>query len=284
MRNERQNGRRVPRPFLKWAGGKGQLLEDLLARVQAAKPFGRYHEPFLGGGALFFEMVRRDELDHRARLSDNNPNLIEAYMGLKEDVEDVISLLKKHKERHSEEYYYKVRAGVPEGMLERAARVIYLNKTCYNGLYRENQSGEFNVPCGRYKNPSICDEENLRAVALALKNARVEARRFATVLDAAKPGDLVYFDPPYHPLSKTSSFTGYEKTGFNEDSQRALAEVYKKLVAMDVKVLLSNSMTPLVQELYRDFSIDEVYAKRSVNSRADRRGKICEALVRNFNL
>jgi DNA adenine methylase len=283
--NERGlNGRVVPRPFLKWAGGKGQLLEELMARVEAAKPFGRYHEPFLGGGALFFEMVRRGELSRKALLSDNNPNLMDAYNGLKEDVEGVISLLKKHRVRHSEEYYYKVRGQVPKKTTERAARIIYLNKTCYNGLYRENQSGQFNVPFGRYKKPAICDEANLRAVAVALKDAVVETRHFVTVLDVAGKGDLVYFDPPYHPLSRTSSFTGYEKTGFGEDSQRLLADVFRKLDGLGVKVLLSNSMTPLIQKLYAGFDLDTVYAARFVNSRADRRGRIREALVRNFKL
>jgi DNA adenine methylase len=142
----------------------------------------------------------------------------------------------------------------------------------------------FNVPFGRYKNPSICDEENLRAVALALKKAVIETKHFADVLDVAKKGDLVYFDPPYHPLSKTSSFTGYEKTGFNEDSQRLLADVFRRLAESGVKVILSNSMTPLIRKLYAGFPLDAVFAKRSVNSRADRRGKISEALVRNFEL
>jgi len=272
----------VPRPFLKWAGGKGQLLEQLMARVDGAGDFGRYHEPFVGGGALFFEMFRSGRLHKHAWLADNNPNLIDAYWGVKKDVECVIRLLLLHRKRHSQEYYYQVRARVPEDRLKRAARIIYLNKTCYNGLYRENRKGEFNVPCGQYKNPNICDEENLRAVAKALRRARIESNPFAKVLTAAKSGDLVYFDPPYHPLSSTSSFTGYEKNGFNEASQRELAEVFTRLNKMGVKIILSNSMTPLVQELYRTFRIEEVFANRPVNSRADRRGKVCEALVTNF--
>jgi DNA adenine methylase len=197
-------------------------------------------------------------------------------------VDEVIDRLQRHKRRHSEEHYYAVRAKVPRELPERAARIIYLNKTCYNGLYRENSKGLFNAPFGRYKNPVICDEENLRAVSKALKKARIESRHFQTVVEAAKPGDLVYFDPPYYPVSKTASFQGYHHGAFGEDSQRLLAEVFAKLAANDVHVLLSNSMTDFILMLYRDFSIDTVQATRAVNSRADKRGKVAEALVRSF--
>jgi DNA adenine methylase len=258
------------------------LLGELIPCVKAADEFGRYHEPFLGGGALFFEMVRSGRLRAGATLSDNNRNLIDAYWGVKKDVERVIRLLLAHKRQHSKEYYYEVRAKVPEDRLKRAARIIYLNKTCYNGLYRENRKGEFNVPCGRYKNPAICDEENLRAVAKALGRARIEKKGFGKVLNAAEPGDLVYFDPPYHPVSRTASFTGYEKSGFGEESQKELADTFRRLHDEGVKVILSNSMTPLVKKLYRGFTIREVFANRAVNSRADRRGKVSEALVTNL--
>jgi DNA adenine methylase len=157
-----------------------------------------------------------------------------------------------------------------------------LNKTCFNGLYRENSRGEFNVPIGSYKNPGIVDEENLRAAAIALKKARVAVCHFEDVFETAAPGDLVYFDPPYHPLSITSSFTSYDKGGFGEDSQRQLARVFANLHEKGVKVLLSNSYTPLIRDLYSSFRCDAVMAARNVNSRADRRGKISEALVRNF--
>ena len=273
----------MPRPFLKWVGGKGQLLDDLLARVTAAVPFGRYHEPFVGGGALFFELARQGQLGRkRAYLSDNNTNLMDTYRAVKDNVEEVIDLLIAHKARHSEEYYYLVRSTVPESLPERAARIIYLNKTCFNGLFRENSKGGFNVPFGRYKNPMICDAENLRACAETLKKATIETRPFETVLDHANPGDLVYFDPPYVPLSKTSSFTSYDKAGFGEEDQRRLAEMFTQLDRKGVHVLLSNSKTDLVDELYRDYMIEAVFATRSVNNRGDRRGKIAEALVRNF--
>lgn len=278
----------LPRPFLKWAGGKRQLLPELMKRVEMAGDFGRYHEPFVGGGALFFELMRTNRLSRKqAWLSDNNGPLIETYHGVREAVEEVIALLRQHESGHGEDYYYEVRAGVPQkNSAERAARIIYLNKTGYNGLYRENSKGQFNVPFGRYKKPLICDEPNLRAVAETLRKAKIERRPFDSILRKAErkaePGDLVYFDPPYHPISKTASFTAYDKGGFPESSQRELAEVFAKLSAKGVKVLLSNSMTGFVRDLYSDFQIDEVLANRNVNSRADRRGKVKEALVRNF--
>jgi DNA adenine methylase len=273
----------TPRPFLKWVGGKGQLLDELLKRVGQAEPFERYHEPFIGGGALFFELARQQRLGRkRAFLSDNNPNLIDAYLGVRDHLDELIQRLKAHKSKHSETYYYEVRAQVPRELPARAARIIYLNKTGYNGLYRENSKGNFNVPFGRYKNPTICDEVNLRAASQVLQRARIEVRHFESVLKVSKPGDLVYFDPPYWPLSLTSSFTSYAQAGFGEDSQRLLAKVFEELTGKGVKALLSNSMTPFIQELYEPFKIQTVLAARAVNSRANGRGKIEEALVRNF--
>ena len=239
----------------------------------------------MGGGALFFELVRLARLGRRrACLSDNNPNLVNAYLGVKQDVEQVIALLQEHKGRHGKDYYYQVRAEVPGTVVERAARIIYLNRTCYNGLYRENSKGQFNVPFGRYTNPRICDEDNLRAVSQALRRAEIQTRHFETVLDRTQPGDLVYFDPPYHPLSKTASFTAYAKGGFDEDAQRRLALVFAELRAKGVKALLSNSKTPFIEQLYRrdGYTVREVFATRAVNSRADRRGKISELLVSSF--
>lgn len=273
----------IPRPFLKWVGGKGQLLEELRKRVLLAGGFKRYHEPFVGGGALFFDLHRNRLLGRaKAFLSDNNVNLITAYLGIQQDAEGVIERLKAHQSRHSEAHYYAVRAKVPADPLDRAARLIYLNKTCYNGLYRENSKGGFNVPMGRYKNPMICDEENLRAASEALKKARIEQRPFSSVLDEVEPGDLVYFDPPYDPVSKTASFTGYDKGAFGEAEQRRLADVFGELSRRGVKAILSNSSTPFVHGLYRRFTIEEVLATRNVNSRGDRRGKVAEVIVRNF--
>ncbi|MEA3365427.1 MAG: Dam family site-specific DNA-(adenine-N6)-methyltransferase, partial [Candidatus Hydrogenedentes bacterium] len=201
----------LPEPFLKWAGGKRQLLPDLMHRVQGLKGFGRYHEPFVGGGALFFELWRRGLLKNSAYLSDNNPNLIVAYEGLKHEVNEVIAFLHEHKAHHCKDYYYQIRASKPESRAARAARIIYLNRTCFNGLFRENSKGAFNVPMGAYRDPRICQEANLLAVAEALRDTQVEERSFESVLDHAEPGDLVYFDPPYHPVSDTANFTAYQK-------------------------------------------------------------------------
>jgi DNA adenine methylase len=276
----------LPRPFLKWVGGKGQLLDELYQRVALAKPFKRYHEPFVGGGALFFELCRRGELGRsKAFLSDNNSRLIDVYEAIQENVEDLIVLLQEHKLRHDHDYYYAVRAEVPDDLIARAARIIYMNKTCYNGLFRENSRGEFNVPMGRYKNPMICDEDNLRAVAAALTKARVEQRPFASILDRTKEEDLVYFDPPYDPVSKTASFTGYHLGQFGEDGQHQLADVFHELTRKGIRAILSNSMTPLIRTLYKGkpgVVFESVSANRNVNSRADRRGKVSEALIRNF--
>ncbi len=275
----------VPHPFLKWVGGKRQLLEELHARLRETGGFRRYHEPFLGGGALFFSLYRAQELPRsKAFLSDNNPNLISTYEVVQSQVEPLIVLLKQHKEVHCKEYYYEVRSSVPEDVVAQAARMIYLNKTCFNGLYRENSKGLFNVPMGRYKNPNICDEVNLRAAAIALSRARLMRQPFTNILKTAQTGDFVYFDPPYHPVSKTASFTRYEKNDFGEAQQRELAQVFLALTQRGVKALLSNSMTPLIRELYDEpqYTFEEVLAARHVNSRADQRGKVSEALVRNF--
>ncbi len=276
--------RATPRPFLKWAGGKRQLIDALMKQAKRAKPFEQYHEPFVGGGALFFELKRTKQLEGKcAYLSDTNGRLIETYLAVKKDAEQVIELLREHAKRHSEDYYYALRGQSPKDLFARAARIIYLNKTGYNGLFRENSKGEFNVPYGRYKNPGICDEDNLRAVSDALQDAVIEARPFDTVERVALEGDFVYFDPPYHPVSKTSSFTRYSMDDFGEDDQRALAETATELHKKGVKVLLSNSMTPLVKKLYpAPFKIGKVMATRQINSKAELRGRIAEALIRSF--
>lgn len=274
----------TPRPFLKWVGGKRQLLPALLRAVECAGPFRRYHEPFLGGGALFFELARLQRLNGVSRLSDINESVIHAYIGVRDDVDKVTRLLKAHQAKHSEPYYYAMRVRRPRTSAARAARLIYLNKTCYNGLHRENSKGLFNTPMGSYENPRICDEENLRAVSQALSQANLEARSFATIGRQAREGDLIYFDPPYHPLSSTASFTSYSRQGFDEEGQRALAALFRKLDKRGVKLILSNSMTEFIQSLYGDFCLSRVSAKRSVNSKGDRRGKIAEALITNFEL
>ena len=266
------------KPFLKWAGGKGRLLPELIARLP--KSFAGYHEPHVGSGALFFELASRGVLS-QVYLSDSNPSLIDTYVAVRDQVEDVIAILKKHLKKHDQDYYYLVRALDPSRLplAGRAARVIYLNRTCYNGLYRENKSGQFNVPFGRYENPTICDGANLRNVSRALSEVDIARRGYVSVIDWAKPGDFVYFDPPYHPLSATSSFTAYDRNGFTAGDQRGLHDVFAELARRSVSVMLSNSDTPLIRELYAGFNIDRVYASRSINSKGNRRGKIAELIV-----
>jgi DNA adenine methylase len=268
-----------PKPVLKWAGGKWRLLPQLLRQVPAT--FDAYHEPFIGGGALFFHLAGRGVLT-RTYLSDANPSLIDVYLGLRDEVEAVIDALRSHV--YDREQYYAVRAHNPEDLTlpERAARIIYLNKTCYNGLFRENKRGQFNVPFGRYKNPTICDEPNLRAAARVLQGVDIACRNFATVLDVARPGDFVYFDPPYHPVSATANFTAYDRNGFGSKDQRHLRDVFAALGERGVRALLSNSDTPYVRELYEGFAVEQVFAARAVNSKANGRGKVAEVIVRNY--
>lgn len=272
----------LPRPFLKWVGGKGQLLGSLLERVAAAGAFRTYHEPFVGGGALFFELHRQGALRDGAVLSDKNPHLLEVWQVVREDVDALVSALAHHKARHCEDYYYQVRAERSPDRVARAARVIYLNKTCFNGLYRENRRGDFNVPFGRYTDPPILDEENLRACSLALRDVDLRCHGFEAAADGVGARDFVYFDPPYVPVSKTSVFTEYQKDGFGEADQRRLAQVFRELSQRGARVMLSNSWSPLVFECYGEYTLHQLSAARNLNSKADRRGAVSEALVENF--
>ena len=268
----------APRPILKWVGGKTQLLEQM--KPLMPKTWNRYFEPFVGGAAVFFELrAQRPEMP--AFLSDVNAELVNCYTVVRDDVDAVIEALRQHV--YESEHYYKVRALNPAELAPaaRAARTIFLNKTGYNGLYRVNRSGQFNVPFGRFTKPLFCDVDNLHACARALRGVSIEHDDFSKVLERAKKGDFVYFDPPYVPLSPTSDFTAYIPGGFGEAEQRKLAKVFAKLAARGVHVMLSNSDTPLVRELYDGFDIHVVYASRSVNSNAARRGKLAEVVVRS---
>ncbi|MEZ4299131.1 MAG: DNA adenine methylase [Polyangiaceae bacterium] len=267
------------RPFLKWVGGKRGLLPVLGAH--APREFSRYHEPFVGGGALFFHLSHRAELPRGAVLSDNNERLIRAYRGVRDAVDHVIDRLMEYP--HEKSFYLRMRERPIDHATDAdvAAWFIYMNRTGYNGLYRVNQKNQFNVPFGDYANPRICDPENLRACSRALARADLRCEPFDLVAERAEPGDFVYFDPPYVPLSATSSFTSYTASGFGLEHQQKLAIVARSLKARGVHVLLSNSSAPLVRELYSEgFTTVEVQAARSVNSRATGRGKIAELLMR----
>lgn len=274
------------RPFLKWAGGKTQLLPALTLRIP--QHFGRYHEPFVGSAALFWELHNRGRLYHGAVLSDVNEALINLYRVVRDDVEDLILALQEHEQHKlSREYFYQVRAWdrqadwADRSPVERAARMIFLNRTGYNGLHRVNRHGQFNVPFGRYANPRIVDAANLRAASRALQAVELCVEDFRGVLGRAQPGDLVYFDPPYLPLSPTSSFTAYSQHTFGEVEHRQLAHVFAQLAERGCHVLLSNSSAPLVYELYKDFPIEEVPARRAINRDAARRGAVSEVVITN---
>jgi DNA adenine methylase len=271
------------RPFLKWAGGKTQLLPQLAQFYPRKGTVARYVEPFLGSGAVYFHFKAMVQ-PKRALLWDNNRELVESFQAVQADVGQVLKLLRKHQKQHSKEFFLAMREKMPQSPASKAARLIYLNKTCFNGLYRVNSRGSFNVPFGRYKNPGIFNEEWLRRASEALANAKIEARDFRFLELHAKKGDFVYFDPPYHPRSTTSYFTAYTRESFGEGDQRELADLYRALDKKGCMLMLSNSDTPLIRELYKDFSIREVSARRNINSRAERRGPICELVVLNKKL
>jgi DNA adenine methylase len=272
------------RPFVKWAGGKSQLL-DRLERY-FPKDFSTYYEPFLGGGAVFFYLVRtRPKFD--AVLSDINKELIFTYVVIKNEVEDLITLLKNHRANYRSDpkkYYYKVRASEPSMDVERAARLIFLNKTCFNGLYRVNKKGKFNVPSGWFLNPRIFDEANLRSVSAALRwsNAKIYSQDFQESTQDAKNDDFIYFDPPYNPKSATSSFTSYTKGGFSREEQERLEKWSSELSNRGCRVLLSNSNTPEIYEIYQGYNIERVSAMRAINCKGNDRKGHTELIISNY--
>ncbi|MGK7918831.1 MAG: DNA adenine methylase [Trichodesmium sp.] len=277
------------KPYLKWAGGKRQLLSELTKYInKKSLKKCTYYEPFIGGGALLFELQPT-----RAIISDKNQELINCYEVVRDSLNDLIEELKSHQEQNNSDYFYEIRDldRSPKkyknmSKVEKAARIIYLNKTCYNGLFRVNSQRQFNVPFGRYKKPNILDETVLKAVSKYLNESQVKILNldFAeTVKDAGK-GDFIYFDPPYDPVSNTASFTGYDVNGFNRDEQKRLKQVFDDLTAKGCRVILSNSRTDFIMDLYQDYrdKIKTVRAARSINSKSLKRGKVDEILVLNF--
>ena len=266
-------------PIVKWVGGKRQLMFELLKNMP--ENYNRYFEPFIGGGALFFELQ-----PDNAYISDMNEELINLYKVVRDNVEELITDLQKHD--ISKEYFMEIRNidRTEEyknwSNIQKASRFIYLNRTCFNGMYRVNSKGEFNVPFGHYKNPRILDENNLINCSNLLQRTEIKHADFSEILKKVKKDDFVYFDPPYVPLSETSSFTSYTKDGFDMDMQFKLSDACDELDSMGVKFLLSNSDTKLVNELYENYNIKKVFASRQINANADGRGKITEVLVRNY--
>ncbi|MEL6461819.1 MAG: DNA adenine methylase [Cyanobacteria bacterium J06558_2] len=274
------NSKLQAKPFLKWVGGKTQLLPEISKRMPAH--YDKYFEPFLGGGAVFFALMKQN-----AYLVDINYELINTYCVVRDCLDELIGDLKRHV--YDKNYYYNIRSidrkieYASWSNVQKASRFIYLNKTCYNALWRVNSKMQFNTPFGRYKNPTILDEQTLRKCSEVLQNnVELVAGDFRDIESLITSKDFIYFDPPYVPLSKTASFTAYSKGGFNENMQRELSFLCKRLDQKGVRFMLSNSSASLVLELYKSFNIEFVKASRAINSQGHERGKISEVIVTNY--
>lgn len=282
MRNNKKKNV-ILSPVVKWVGGKRQLLDDIIPLLP--DNFSTYVEPFVGGGALLFEIQPK-----KAIVNDLNHELINLYKVIKDNPNELLLLLEEHELNNSEEYFYQIRAlDRSESYdqmsdIEKAARIIYLNKTCYNGLFRVNQSGQFNSPYGKYKNPNIVNKPVVLAMANYFQNNNITLLNgdYKIALKKLRKGAFVYFDPPYMPISSSSSFTGYTENGFDKKQQIELKEECDKLNSRGIKFLLSNSDHPFIRDLYKDYEIITVRAKRSINSNSNKRGEINEVLVRNY--
>lgn len=270
------------KPFIKWAGGKKQLIEQFAPFFP--KKIEVYYEPFVGSGVVAFFLLERHHEIKKIYLSDINEELIITYNVVKNNIEDLIELLKKYKRNHNKEFYYKIRSQDIKTLskVEIAARFIYLNKTCFNGLYRVNSKGEFNVPIGDYKNPLICAEKDLRDISKFLKKDDIRVKQFYDAVKDAKEGDFIYFDPPYYPLDDKASFTKYTKEKFLDEEQKLLAKVFRELDKKGCKIMLSNSDTEFIRNLYKGYHINIVRAKRLINCDASKRGKINELVITNY--
>ena len=263
----------TPKPFVKWAGGKRQLIPILNENL--SKSFGTYFEPFLGGGALLFHILT-ERKGQKCSISDLNSDLVLTYTTIRDRIDELISSLKNHEKNYhkdSKSYYYSVRESNPRSEIEKTSRLLFMNRTCFNGLYRVNSKGKFNVPLGRYTNPNIVNEENLRSVSSILQSSKVaiKCRDFESVLRDAKKGDLVYFDPPYQPVSDTANFTSYTNKSFTYEDLNRLADLCLKLDSRGCNVLLSNSDSKEVADIFsgKSWKIKKIHANRSINSNKD---------------
>jgi len=275
-----------PKPFVKWVGGKRQLMQEL--ENNFPKKFGTYHEPFLGGGAVMFNLLTKDPL-LSCNVSDFNSDLILAYVTIRDNLEKLIESLENHSKNYhkdSVEYYYHIRKQEPRQQIEKVSRLLFLNKTCFNGLYRVNKKGQFNVPLGRYTNPNIVNKENLTAVSKILQSEKIKisCRDFEAVLDDAKKDDLVYFDPPYQPVSSTANFTSYTHRDFTEDDLERLADLGDQLNSKGCNVLLSNSNSKTVKDFFskKHWKISSIDANRAINSNAQKRTGHKEIIIKNY--
>ncbi|WP_434334366.1 Dam family site-specific DNA-(adenine-N6)-methyltransferase [Mycoplasma capricolum subsp. capricolum] len=268
---------------VKWVGGKKQIQDTIINLIP--KQFNNYIEPFIGGAAILFALQPKNAI-----INDLNTELINVYNVIKEEPFKLICLLETHKKNHSEEYFYQIRnldrakQYNKLSNVKKASRIIYLNKTCFNGLYRVNKDGYFNTPFGRYKNPSILNKQNILNVSKYLNenNIQILNKDYKEILELAKPGDFIYLDPPYMPISQSSSFTSYTQDGFDIQQQIELKEQCDLLTKKGIKFLLSNSDCHFIRELYKDYEILVVKAKRAINSKAEKRGHINELLISNY--
>ena len=275
-----------PKPFVKWVGGKRQLMQVL--ENNFPKQFGTYHEPFLGGGAVMFNLLSK-EPKLPCNVSDFNSDLILAYVTIRDKLGKLIESLENHSKNYhkdSSEYYYEVRKQEPKQQIEKVSRLIFLNRTCFNGLYRVNKKGQFNVPLGRYTNPNIINKENLTAVSKILNSEKIKisCRGFETVLGDIKKGDLVYFDPPYQPISSTANFTSYTHRDFTEKDLERLVDLANQLNSKGCHVLLSNSNSKIVKDFFSEkhWSISEINANRAINSDSKKRTGHKEIIIKNY--
>lgn len=275
----------APKPFVKWAGGKRQLLPVIANHIPK---FERYFEPFLGGGAVFFSLVSQDR-NAKWFVSDLNSDLVLSYVTIRDRVKELISALELHSAnyfKNPSSYYYKIRESNPKGQIDKVSKLVFLNKTCFNGLYRVNSKGKFNVPLGKYVNPNIVNKENLLAVSeiLQSKDISIKCQDFEQALKNAASGDFVYLDPPYQPVSDTANFTSYTGRDFDYKDQERLYDKFKALDKKGVRVLLSNSKSPEIIDLFEEFSdgIVEINANRFINSVSQKRTGHTELLIKNY--
>ena len=275
-----------PKPFVKWAGGKRQLLAEL--EKNFPKQFGTYFEPFLGGGAVLFDLLAKKP-NLKCSVSDLNSDLVLAYVTIRDKLGRLIESLENHSKNYhkdSTNYYYEVRKQEPKSQIEKVSRLLFLNKTCFNGLYRVNSKGKFNVPMGRYTNPNIVNSENLTTASKFLQSEKIKisCRDFESILKDAKKGDFVYFDPPYQPVSDTANFTSYTHRDFTEDDLQRLADLANQLNSKGVHVLLSNSNTKIVKKIFssKKWKVKEIAVNRAINSNSQKRTGHKEVLIKNY--
>ncbi len=278
------------KPFVKWVGGKSKLIPEISKLIP--NKINNYYEPFMGGGALFFELSNKKLITNHSYINDINKKLMNCYEIIKQDPDSLIKLLKNIEKEYKKlnldnqkKYFYQIRQEYNQNSLDNltyCAYLIFLNKTCFNGMYRENSKGEYNIPFGDQPNPTICDVGNIQAVSHTLHDTHITSTSFEESIKTCKKSDFIYFDPPYYPLNTTANFTNYSKNNFTFKEQIKLSETFKQLHQKGCFVMLSNSNTDFIRKLYQPFNIHEVYSARSINSKGEKRGKIKELIITSY--